>query len=79
MPSWQTNSPVFDIKEFQLAWRGAVGKGKLLWSDSFLHALVTVHALLGEASLNDYEQASVEVFVDDNNSKSASYDDNDVC
>ncbi|MDR2751268.1 MAG: endo-1,4-beta-xylanase, partial [Clostridiales bacterium] len=72
------DAKVIDIDKFQLAWQGAKGKGKLLWDDLYLYALVTVSDTeLDKASANAYEQDSVEVFVDENNAKSSSYEADD--
>jgi len=56
----------------------ASGEVKLLWDDSTLYALVTVSdPTLDDSATNPWEQDSVEVFLDQNNHKTGSYEDDD--
>ena len=57
---------------------GATATGRLLWDDTHLYVLATVtDPSLDEANANPWEQDSVEIFVDPDNSKGAAYDSND--
>jgi len=57
-----------------LSGNGATGWAKALWDDEHLYVLVKVEdPVLDDSSPNPYEQDSVEVFVDETNSKAASY------
>lgn len=56
----------------------ASGKFRVLWDDSFLYVLAEVSdPSPDDSSKNVYEQDSVEVFVDQNNNKSTSYESDD--
>ena len=57
---------------------GATATARLLWDDHFLYVLATVtDPTLDATSANAFEQDSVEIFVDPNNSKSSGYTDDD--
>jgi endo-1,4-beta-xylanase len=57
---------------------GATGTARLLWDDTHLYVFVKVtDPTLDEANGNPWEQDSVELFVDPDNSKSLGYDDDD--
>jgi endo-1,4-beta-xylanase len=57
---------------------GATAKVKMLWDDSHLYIFATVtDPLLSKASANPWEQDSIEVFVDQNNAKTPSYQSDD--
>ena len=67
-----------EISQYQLAWQGAVGKAKVLWDQGYLYVLVRVtDNNLDLASTNPWEQDSVEIFVDQNNGKTSSYEEDD--
>ncbi len=60
------------------AWEGAKGKVKLLWDEKYVYALFEVSdSLLNNRSQNVHEQDSVEIFLDQNNDKTAYYDIDD--
>ena len=60
------------------AWNYASGKAKVLWDDKNLYVLVEVgDTLLNKDNTNPWEQDSVEVFIDENNGKTTSYEDDD--
>ncbi|RUS42453.1 endo-1,4-beta-xylanase [Cohnella sp. AR92] len=66
------------INRYQTAWTGASGWAKALWDDQFLYVLVQVNDHeLDKTSPNPWEQDSVEVFVDQNNGKTAAYEEDD--
>lgn len=57
-----------------MAWEGATGTAQVLWDENNLYVLVHVKDdVLDATSENDYEHDSVELFVDLDNAKSASY------
>jgi endo-1,4-beta-xylanase len=57
---------------------GATGTARLLWDDTHLYVFVKVtDPTLDESNTNAWEQDSVELFVDPDNSKSVGYDDDD--
>ncbi|MCR2805144.1 endo-1,4-beta-xylanase [Paenibacillus soyae] len=66
------------INKFQMAWQGASGTAKALWDEDNLYVLFQVNnAELDKTSANAWEQDSVEVFLDQNNGKTASYQADD--
>ncbi|MFD2328055.1 endo-1,4-beta-xylanase [Cohnella sp. GCM10020058] len=74
-----SDAPEISIQKFQMAWQGARGAAKALWDEHNLYVLVQVtdNAELDRSSPNAYEQDSVEVFVDENNGKTTSYESDD--
>jgi len=65
--------------DYYLAGNGSTGVGKALWDDGNLYVLVKVkEATLSSKSKNAYEHDSVEIFVDERNNKSKSYEDDDA-
>jgi endo-1,4-beta-xylanase len=57
----------------------ATGEFKVLWDDEALYTLFIVRdSVLNKASMNTYEQDSVEVFLDEANNKAMSYQSDDV-
>ncbi|MEJ3745462.1 endo-1,4-beta-xylanase [Actinomycetes bacterium KLBMP 9797] len=57
---------------------GATATAKLLWDAGHLYILATVtDPVLDESSPNSWEQDSVEIFVDPDNSKNTGYNDDD--
>ncbi|WP_349654881.1 endo-1,4-beta-xylanase [Neobacillus sp. DY30] len=66
------------INRFQMAWQGANGVSKVLWDKENLYVLIQVSdSQLDKSSPNPWEQDSIEVFVDENNAKTSSYEDGD--
>ncbi|MGO4348931.1 endo-1,4-beta-xylanase [Paenibacillus sp. MCAF9] len=74
-----SDAPEVSIQKFQMAWQGARGVARALWDDHNLYMLIQVtgNAELDSTSPNEHEQDSVEVFVDENNGKTASYQSDD--
>ena len=73
-----SNADEILINRYQQATNGATGKAKALWDDQYLYVLVQVNdSQLNKTSEFEYEQDSVEVFVDQNNDKSFSYQSDD--
>jgi len=57
---------------------GATAKVKTLWDENHLYVYAVVSdTLLSKASANAWEEDSIEVFVDQNNAKTASYETDD--
>ncbi|GEN57121.1 hypothetical protein GCM10012290_17660 [Halolactibacillus alkaliphilus] len=70
---WQ-DALTLSIDRFQQAWQTATGVAKLLWDDDFLYVLVKVtDDQLDTSSANPWEQDSVELFLDQTNSKVPNY------
>lgn len=68
-----------NINTFSMGSTGATGTAKVLWDENYLYVLAEVtDAKLSNASANAYEQDTVEVFFDENNHKSASYETDDA-
>ncbi|WP_162848510.1 endo-1,4-beta-xylanase [Paenibacillus nanensis] len=66
------------INRYQMAWQGANGTAKALWDNDYLYVLFEVsNAELDKTSANPWEQDSVEVFLDQNNGKTTSYQEDD--
>lgn len=66
------------VNRYQTAWQGASGTAKAMWDDHNLYVLVQVKdAQLDKTNVNAWEQDSVEIFVDQNNAKTSSYQDDD--
>lgn len=58
---------------------GATGTSKMLWDENYLYVLTEVtDPVLSVASVNAYEQDTVEVFFDENNQKTSSYASDDI-
>ncbi len=56
----------------------AYAKIRALWDSEYLYLFVTVYdTLLNSNNPNPWEQDSVEIFIDENNKKTASYQDDD--
>ncbi|WP_160723161.1 endo-1,4-beta-xylanase [Bacillus sp. USDA818B3_A] len=73
-----TNAPELPVNSYQMAWQGANGVSKVLWDNENLYVLTQVSdSQLDKSSPNPWEQDSVEVFVDENNGKTSSYENGD--
>ena len=58
---------------------GATAVSKMLWDENYLYVLTEVtDPVLSVASANAYEQDTVEVFFDENNHKTSSYESDDI-
>lgn len=73
------NAVEIQINQYQTALQqGATGVAKAMWDNTNLYVLVQVSDdELDKGSANPWEQDSVEVFVDQNNGKSSSYEPDD--
>ena len=66
------------VNQYQMAWQGASGTAKALWDDNNLYVLFQVNdTVLDKSSADEWEQDSVEVFLDENNGKTSFYQDDD--
>jgi endo-1,4-beta-xylanase len=73
-----SQAPEMAINRYQQAWQGASGVAKVLWDDQNLYVLIQVsNAELDKSSPNTYEHDSVEIFLDENNAKTTSYEADD--
>lgn len=73
-----SSAPEIPINTYQSAWQGASGVGKALWDNKNLYVLIQVNdAQLDKSSAAEHEQDSIEVFLDQNNAKTPSYQDDD--
>lgn len=69
-------APAFDVKLPLFAWQGATGKAQVLWDEHHVYVCVKVaDSVLNASSKNDYEQDSVEVFLDEENTKEGYFTD----
>ena len=75
---WQNASPI-DINKYTMGKDGAYGTAKMLWDGDYIYVLVDVKdKKLSKASANAYEQDTVEIFLDENNGKTSTYEADDV-
>ena len=65
-----------EVNQYQSELKGATGVAKALWDEKNLYVLVEVQDdKLDKSSANAWEQDSVEIFVDQNNGKTSSYEE----
>nr|WP_154892997.1 endo-1,4-beta-xylanase [Paenibacillus xylanexedens] len=73
-----SKAPELKLDTKQMAWSGATGTARVLWDDDNLYVLAQVRDdQLDKTNPNVWEQDSVEVFVDENNGKTSSFQDDD--
>ncbi|MDM5329208.1 endo-1,4-beta-xylanase [Neobacillus sp. CF12] len=73
-----SNATELPINRYQMAWQGANGVSKVLWDNENLYVLIQVSdSQLDKSSPNPWEQDSIEIFVDENNAKTSSYEEGD--
>jgi chitodextrinase len=73
-PLWNTTITMPILKHLSMANGPTDGSGKVLWDDTNLYVLVRVKdPVLNSSHGSAHEQDSVEIFVDETNSKAASY------
>lgn len=71
-------APELRINRYQTAWNGAYGTARVLYDEDNLYVLIKVNdTQLDKESANQWEQDSVEIFVDENNAKASYYQDDD--
>ncbi len=69
-------APKYKIANALYAWQGATGTVQMMWDEDYLYVLFDVEdSVLNADSENDYEQDSVEFFLDQNNCKKSYYDE----
>ena len=72
-------APEIATNTFVLGTSGATATVKLLWDAGHLYVFAKVaDPILSDASANPWEQDSVEIFVDQNNAKTTSYQGDDM-
>ena len=72
------DAPVINIDKYSMG-SGATGTAKVLWDSRNIYVLAEVKdPVLSKASSNTYEQDTVEIFLDENNHKSTSYESDDI-
>ena len=58
---------------------GATAKVRTMWDENYLYVIADVHdELLNKSNKNEWEQDSVEIFIDQNNNKTAHYQEDDA-
>lgn len=68
-----------DINKYTMGKDGAYGTAKALWDKDYVYFLVEVKDKnLSKANANAYEQDTVEIFFDENNGKTTSYEEDDI-
>ncbi|MBB3150401.1 hypothetical protein FHS16_000433 [Paenibacillus endophyticus] len=73
-PLWNTTATLPILKHLTMVNGPTDGSAKLLWDDANLYVLVRVKdAVLNSSSTTAHEKDSVEIFVDETNSKQTSY------
>jgi endo-1,4-beta-xylanase len=75
---WQ-KANTFEVNNQQVGSDSAAATGRVLWDENNIYVLMEVRdSLLSDKSTNAYEQDCVEVFLDENNHKSSSYEADDI-
>lgn len=73
-----SKTELIPIERYQTAWQGASGTARVLWDEQHLYVLIEVSdEQLDKSNVNEWEQDSIEIFLDQNNAKTTSYDDDD--
>lgn len=73
---WVTGPNAYKINTPLYAWQGATGTVRVLWDEHNVYALFEIEdSLLNTSSANAYEQDSVELFLDEQNTKRDYYTD----
>lgn len=73
------NAEVINVNNFSVGKDGATAEVRTLWSGEYLYVLAEVaDDVLNSDNEYDHEKDSVEVFVDLNNAKTTSYDEDDA-
>ena len=75
---WQYASSI-DVNKYSMGSDAAYGTAKMKWDTDNIYVLVEVtDPLLSKASANAYEQDTIEIFFDENNGKTTSYEADDI-
>ena len=76
--SWSNSTPI-DINKLSLGSNAATGTSRMMWDENYIYILTEVKdSVLSKASVNAYEQDTVEVFFDENNGKTTAYEADDI-
>lgn len=74
-----SKAETINVDTFSVGTSGATATAKALWDENYVYVLMEVKdSLLSKASANTYEQDSVEIFIDEDNAKSTSYELGDI-
>lgn len=69
-----SNTEILPVDRHLTIKNGAYGTAQVMWDDNNLYTLVTVSdPVLNNSNANTWEQDSIEIYVDESNSKSGSY------
>ncbi|WP_128659062.1 endo-1,4-beta-xylanase, partial [Paenibacillus sp. 598K] len=75
---WDDAAPALTTEVWVQGSSGATASFQTMWDDEYLYVYAIVSdPLLSDASNNPWEQDSIEIFVDQNNAKSPTYDGDD--
>lgn len=73
------NSAAIDVNVPTLGKSPATGVSRMMWDENYIYILTEVtDPVLSKESANAYEQDTVEVFFDENNAKTQSYESDDI-
>lgn len=73
------NTNSIDVNNYTMGTDGAYGTAKALWDEDYIYVLVEVKdEKLSKENANAYEQDTVEIFFDENNGKTSSYEADDI-
>ncbi len=73
------DAPAIAVDTYTMGSNGAAGTAKMLWDENYVYVLTEVtDPVLSKSSANAYEQDTVEVFFDENNHKTESYEADDL-
>ncbi|MBQ8297602.1 MAG: endo-1,4-beta-xylanase, partial [Ruminococcus sp.] len=76
--AWTDCTPI-DAATYTLGSNGATGTSRMMWDENYIYVLTEVKdPVLSKESSNAYEQDTVEVFFDENNGKTQSYEADDI-
>ena len=71
---WVTKAGNYVVNTPVYAWQGATGTVRMLWDESYLYVMMEVtDSVLNASSPNRYEHDSIEVFLDEQNTKEEYY------
>lgn len=74
---WNT-AEVLKVNQYTSAWTGAKATLRTLWNEEYLFALFEVKdSLLNADSENPWEHDSIEIFIDEKDNKSTSFEEDD--
>jgi len=75
---WENAVPI-ETSSYTMGSNGASGVSRMMWDENYVYVLTEVKdPVLSKANANAYEQDTVEVFFDENNGKTQSYEADDI-